>query len=172
MAPSLKGWSLTTCAATAFASDHRTWSRSRIERMYYGAKGLRPCKSVGCIAPPDIFTLVTICISIHGAAAGAELVSAKMIAAGRRLEGSKSVPNQFEVCLRALEQVGCGVALVSHDLVRVRFPPDPDDPHAAPDGEEREYNRTFFTLLVTRVFMELIEQGVIDEEGRGVIAAS
>lgn len=70
---------------------------------------------------------------------------------------------QFDVCVRAIEAVGCGVAF-TQNAVKVRFPPDPDDPHAAPDGTEREYTRPFFTLLVTRVFMELVEQQAIDAE--------
>lgn len=72
---------------------------------------------------------------------------------------------QFDVCLRAIEGMGCGIAM-TQNTVKVRFPPDPDDPTAAPDGEEREYPRPYFTLMVTRVFMELIEQSVIDADGR------
>ncbi len=72
---------------------------------------------------------------------------------------------QFETCLRAIEGMGCGVAL-TQNAVKVRFPPDPNDPTAAPDGEERIYPRPYFTLLVTRVFMELTEQQIIDDEGR------
>lgn len=71
---------------------------------------------------------------------------------------------QFEVCLRAIEGMGCGVAL-TQNTIKVRFPPDPDDPTAAPDGTEREYAKPFFTLLVTRVFMQLTEAAIIDDEG-------
>jgi hypothetical protein len=60
--------------------------------------------------------------------------------------------------------MGCGVVL-TQSTVKVRFPPDPDDPLAAPDGEEREYPRPFFTLLITRVFIELAEAATIDDEG-------
>ncbi len=75
--------------------------------------------------------------------------------------------NQFEVCVRAMEQAGCGIAL-TRDTVRVRFPTDPDDPHAAPDGEEHEYARAYFTLMVSRVFLELAEQEIIDDEGDAI----
>lgn len=72
--------------------------------------------------------------------------------------------NQFNVCVSALEQAGCGIALTK-DTVRVRFPPDPHDEHAAPDGDEHEYARAYFTLMVSRVFLELAEQEIIDDEG-------
>lgn len=72
--------------------------------------------------------------------------------------------SQFEVCIQALKGMGCGVAF-GQNTVKVRFPPDPDDPTAAPDGTEREYAKPFFTLLVSRVFMELMEQSIIDAEG-------
>ena len=75
--------------------------------------------------------------------------------------------NQFAVCVRALEQAGCGIALTK-DTVRVRFPPDLNDEHAAPDGEEHEYARAYFTLMVSRVFLELAEQEVIDDEGNAL----
>jgi len=73
--------------------------------------------------------------------------------------------NQFRVCGRALQDAGCGVAFVGNTIVRVRFPPDPNDPVAAPDGEEREHSRSFFTLMVTKTFMELLEHDLIDEDG-------
>jgi hypothetical protein len=44
------------------------------------------------------------------------------------------------------------------------FPPDPNDEHAAPDGDEITYSTAHFTLLVTRTFLELAEDGVIDAE--------
>lgn len=75
---------------------------------------------------------------------------------------------QFDVCIRALEQAGCGVAFEGANAVRIRFPPNPNDPHAAPDGEERTYPRPYFTLLVTRLFMELVEQHMIDDEGKAL----
>lgn len=75
-----------------------------------------------------------------------------------------SKSRQFDVCLRAIEAMGCGIAFTKN-TVRVRFPPDPNDPLAAPDDEEREYPRPYFTLLVTRVFFDLIEQGIISQEG-------
>lgn len=80
--------------------------------------------------------------------------------------------SRFDVCVRALQDAGCGVAFVGNNIVRVRFPPDLNDPVAAPDGEEREYSRAFFTLMVTKTFMELLEQGLVTEDGRGVVAAS
>ncbi len=78
--------------------------------------------------------------------------------------------SQFDVCVQALQQAGCGVAFLPNNVVRVRFPPDPDDPTAAPDGEEKEYSRSFFTLVVTRTLLDLIEQGMVNAEGRGVVA--
>ncbi len=75
--------------------------------------------------------------------------------------------NQFAVCVHALEQAGCGIALTK-DTVRVRFPSDPNDEHAAPDGEEHEYARAYFTLMVSRVFLELAEQEIIDDEGNAL----
>lgn len=78
---------------------------------------------------------------------------------------------QFDTCIKALQDAGCGVAFVGNNAIRVRFPPDPNDPLAAPDGEEQEYSRVFFTLMVTKTFMELIERGLITEDGRGVVAA-
>lgn len=63
-----------------------------------------------------------------------------------------------------MEQAGCGIALTK-DTVRVRFPPDANDPHAAPDGEEHEYARAYFTLMVSRVFLELAENEIIDDKG-------
>lgn len=76
-----------------------------------------------------------------------------------------SKSKQFDTCVRAIEAMGCGVAFTQSG-VRARFPPDPNDPHAAPDGEEQEYDRAYFTLLVTRTFLELSEQQIIDDEGR------
>jgi hypothetical protein len=81
-----------------------------------------------------------------------------------RGDNDVSKSRQFDVCLRAIEQMGCGVAL-TQNAVRVRFPPDPNDPLAAPDGEEREYPRPYFTLMITRVFMELTEAGIIGDDG-------
>ena len=78
---------------------------------------------------------------------------------------------QLDVCVRALEGMGCTVDL-TRSTVRIRFPPDPNDPHGAPDGEEREYLRPFFMLLVTRVFMELMEQEIIDLNGRPLMEAA
>lgn len=75
--------------------------------------------------------------------------------------------SQFQVCVNALQDAGCGVAFTDPGTVRVRFPPDPNDPLAAPDGEEHEYSRAFFTLMVTKTFMELIEKGLITVDGRG-----
>ncbi len=80
--------------------------------------------------------------------------------------------SQLDVCVQALQRAGCGVAFIGNSAIRVRFPPDPNDPLAAPDGEEREYSRAFFTLMVTKTFMELIEKGLVTEDGRGVVAAS
>lgn len=63
-----------------------------------------------------------------------------------------------------MEQAGCGIALTK-DTVRVRFPPDAGDPYAAPDGKEHEYARAYFTLMVSRVFLELAEHEIIDDKG-------
>lgn len=74
--------------------------------------------------------------------------------------------NQFDICIRAMKNMGCGVT-VKANSVKVRFPADPNDPSAAPDGEEREYDKTYFTLLITRTFMELVEEEIIDANGCG-----
>ncbi len=70
----------------------------------------------------------------------------------------------FHRCLMALQQAGVRVT-TEQDTVTCVFPPDPDDPHAAPDGEEQTYSKAYFTMLVTRTFFELVEQDVIDTEG-------
>lgn len=72
--------------------------------------------------------------------------------------------SQFDVCVQAMEDVGCLVT-VERDSVKVRFPFDTDDPGAAPDGEERQYNKTYFTLLITRTWLGLIEEHVISSNG-------
>ncbi len=72
--------------------------------------------------------------------------------------------SQFDVCVKAMEGVGCQVT-VGTDSVKVRFPADPDDPGAAPDGEERQYNKAYFTLLITRTWIGLIEDRIISTNG-------
>ena len=66
-------------------------------------------------------------------------------------------------CVMELQR--CGIKVTTEPgSVTCLFPPNPDDPHGAPDGEERTYDETYFTLLVTRTFLELAEEGVIDSE--------
>lgn len=72
--------------------------------------------------------------------------------------------SQFDVCVQAMERVGCRVTVGTHS-VKVRFPADKDDPGAAPDGEEREYNKPYFTLLITRTWLGLIEEHIISSNG-------
>lgn len=75
--------------------------------------------------------------------------------------------SQFDICTQAMENMGCDVT-VTQNSVKVRFPADSHDPGAAPDGEEREYDKAFFTLLITRTFMELVEENIIDSDGEEV----
>ncbi len=72
--------------------------------------------------------------------------------------------SQFDVCVQAMQGVGCQVT-VEADSVKVRFPADPNDPGAAPDGEERQYNKAYFTLLITRTWLGLIEEHIISSDG-------
>ena len=67
-------------------------------------------------------------------------------------------------CIMELQRCGVKVTTEPGRSVTCLFPPNPDDPHGAPDGEERTYDETYFTLLVTRTFLELAEEGVIDAE--------
>ncbi len=73
----------------------------------------------------------------------------------------KEGQNLLNRCLLALQQVGVKVT-TEHGSVTCLFPLDPDDAHAAPDGIEITYTETQFTLLVTRTFLELAEEGAID----------
>ena len=66
-------------------------------------------------------------------------------------------------CIMELQRVGVKVTTAPGTVTCV-FRPDPDDEHAAPDGEERTFGETEFTLLVTRTFLDLVERGVIDSE--------
>ncbi|KKK55708.1 hypothetical protein LCGC14_3071830 [marine sediment metagenome] len=66
-------------------------------------------------------------------------------------------------CIMTLQRAGVTVR-TEPGVVTCVFPPDPNDEHAAPDGDEIVYSTTDFTLLVTRTFLELAEEGVIDAE--------
>lgn len=70
-------------------------------------------------------------------------------------------------CMMALQ--ACGVRITTDGgTVTCVFPPDPNDEHAAPDGEEKTFTESEFTLLVTRTFLDLTERGVINAEGNAV----
>lgn len=70
-------------------------------------------------------------------------------------------------CLMALQATGVKVT-TGQNTVTCVFPSDPNDQHAAPDGEEHTYSETYFTMLVTRTFLDLTERGVINVEGDAV----
>ena len=64
-------------------------------------------------------------------------------------------------CIMALQR--CGVKVTTErGSVTCLFPPNIDFSSGAPDGNEVTYSETEFTLLVTRTFLELAEQGTID----------
>ena len=58
----------------------------------------------------------------------------------------------FDLCVRALQAAGCRVE-VEPTTVRVLLPPDPNDRYAAPDGEERVFDRATFTLICASVYL-------------------
>jgi hypothetical protein len=66
-------------------------------------------------------------------------------------------------CFMALQRAGVKVTTEPGSVTCV-FPPAPNDPHAAPDGNEVTYSTANFTLMVTRTFLDLAERGVIDAE--------
>lgn len=70
-------------------------------------------------------------------------------------------------CILELQRAGVQVRTERGSVTCV-FPPDPNDEHAAPDGEEQTFSETDFTLIVTRTFFDLAERGIIDEEGKAV----
>ncbi len=71
--------------------------------------------------------------------------------------------NLLNRCILELQRVGVRIT-TERDTVTCVFPPDPNDLHAAPDGEERAYSELYFTMLVTRTFFDLAERGIIDAE--------
>lgn len=71
-------------------------------------------------------------------------------------------------CMMALQACGVRITTDGDGTVTCVFPPDPNDEHAAPDGEEKTYSQADFTLIVTRTFLDLGERGVIDAEGNAV----
>ncbi len=66
--------------------------------------------------------------------------------------------------IRALEQAGCRVT-IGKNSVRVRFPSDPNDPHAAPDGDEQEFDLRHFSNTAALVYARLVAEGAIEEGG-------
>ena len=66
--------------------------------------------------------------------------------------------------IQALEQAGCHVT-VGKTSVLVRFPSDPDDPHAAPDGDEREFDLRHFSNTAALVYARLVAEGAIKDGG-------
>jgi len=66
--------------------------------------------------------------------------------------------------IQALEQAGCRVT-VGKTSIQVRFPPDPNDPHAAPDGDEQEFDIRHFSNTATLVYFRLVAEGAIKEGG-------
>ncbi len=76
---------------------------------------------------------------------------------------TKQGQNLLNRCIMEIQRAGVKVRTEA-GLVTCTFPPDPDDEHDAPDGTEITYTETQFTLLVTRTFLELTENGVIDGE--------
>ena len=72
-------------------------------------------------------------------------------------------------CIMALQLAGVTVT-TERGSVTCLFPPNIDFSSGAPDGNEVVYSESDFTLLVTRTFLELAEQGIIDREtGEAVI---
>ncbi len=74
---------------------------------------------------------------------------------------AKEEQNLLNRCILTLQRAGVKVT-TERGSVTCTFPPDPNDKHAAPDGDERTYDETKFTLLVTRTFLELAEERIID----------
>lgn len=73
------------------------------------------------------------------------------------------------LCIMTLQR--CGVSVTTEpgsaagpSTVTCWFPPNLNDPHAAPDGEERTYDEAYFTLLVYATFLDLVEREIIDAE--------
>ncbi len=81
----------------------------------------------------------------------------------RIAKSSQTAQSLTNRCIMELQR--CGVRVTTEPgSVTCLFPPNPNDPHGAPDGEECTYDETYFMLLVSRTFLELAEQGVIDPE--------
>ncbi len=76
---------------------------------------------------------------------------------------TKQGQNLLNRCIMALQQAGVKVTTERGSVTCV-FPTDPNDEHAAPDGEEKTWSETEFTLIVTRTFLDLSERGVINAE--------
>jgi len=85
----------------------------------------------------------------------------------RNVVTKKNEQHLLNRCMMALQQVGVRVTTERGNVTCV-FPPDPNDEHGAPDGEEKTYSTKDFTLLVTRTFLDLTERGVINAEGNAV----
>lgn len=76
---------------------------------------------------------------------------------------TKQGQNLLNRCIMEIQRAGVEVRTLA-GLVTCTFPPDPNDKHDAPDGTEITYTEAHFTLLITRTFLELAENGVIDAE--------
>ena len=80
---------------------------------------------------------------------------------------TKNESGMLGKCMMALQ--ACGVKITTDGgNVTCVFPPNPNDPHAAPDGEEQTYSEKDFAFIVSRTFLELVEQDTIDAEGNAV----
>lgn len=72
-------------------------------------------------------------------------------------------------CIMSLQRAGVRVT-TERGSVTCLFPPNIDFSSGAPDGNEVVYSESDFTLLVTRTFLALAEQGIIDAEtGEAVV---
>ena len=72
-------------------------------------------------------------------------------------------------CIMALQRAGVKVT-TERGSVTCLVPANIDFSSGAPDGNEVVYSESNFTLLVTRTFLELAEQGIINEEtGEAVV---
>lgn len=66
-------------------------------------------------------------------------------------------------CIMALQRAGVKVT-TERGSVTCLFPPHIDFSSGAPDGNEVVYSEAQFTLLVTRTFLTLAEDEIIDAE--------
>ncbi len=78
---------------------------------------------------------------------------------------SRTQPEQslLNRCIMSLQRAGVRVT-TARGSVTCLFPPSIDFSSGAPDGHEVVYSEAEFTLLVTRTFLKLAENGVIDRE--------